>query len=155
MENYKRYSNDEVIKYAAEVVSMAQLLNKLGLRMAGGNYNNMRRLLQKLNVNCNHWVGQAWNKGQRLKDWSNYTKSKSAKNHLIKEKGHKCESCGLSEWMGLPIVLEIEHVDGNRTNNEISNLKLLCCNCHAMTPTWRNKKRHDSKCPSEKNYKLS
>lgn len=42
--------------------------------------------------------------------------------------------------MGEKIPLEIEHVDGDRTNNELANLKLLCCNCHALTPTWRRRK---------------
>lgn len=140
MRNYRNYSDQDVIEAAAKVKSMAALLRELGLKEAGGNYINMQRLLQKLNINCDHWKGQAWNKNQRTKDWSEYTKSNSLKPHLIKERGHKCENCNNKEWQGVNIPLEIEHIDGDRTNNTITNLKLLCCNCHALTPTWRRRK---------------
>jgi Zn finger protein HypA/HybF involved in hydrogenase expression len=49
-------------------------------------------------------------------------------------KSECCENCGLDEWMGKKISLELHHVDGNRYNNEISNLMILCPNCHSMTP---------------------
>lgn len=141
MRKYREYSDEDVIKYSQEVNSMFQLLAKLGLKNAGGNYTNMRKILQRLNLNCEHWVGQAWNKDKRIKDWSKFTRAVNLKPHLIKERGHKCESCCLSEWMNQPITLEIEHIDGDRTNNSIDNLQLLCCNCHALTATWRNRKR--------------
>lgn len=50
-----------------------------------------------------------------------------------------CESCGLTEWMGQPIPLEVHHKDGDRTHNELSNYELLCPNCHALTDTYRGK----------------
>ena len=59
---------------------------------------------------------------------------------LIKVRGHRCERCGLSEWLGAGIPLEMDHVDGNAFNNDDSNLLLLCRNCHGLTSTfaWRN-----------------
>lgn len=119
---------------------MAQLLKQLGLRVAGGNYANMKRILQKLQVDCSHWKGQAWNKNDMLKDWSKYTRAVNLKPHIISLRSHKCEGCNLTEWLGRPIPLEIEHVNGNRTDNRLENLKLLCCNCHALTDTWRRRK---------------
>jgi hypothetical protein len=55
----------------------------------------------------------------------------------IKEK--KCEMCGISEWLGSELPLELHHIDGNRFNNEFYNLQILCPNCHAFTPTHRGK----------------
>ncbi|UYL05111.1 hypothetical protein DIDNDMLP_00121 [Klebsiella phage KP13-7] len=52
---------------------------------------------------------------------------------------HKCSKCGLTEWMGKPIPIELEHKDGDNTNNEIENLCLLCPNCHAQTDTYKGK----------------
>lgn len=49
-------------------------------------------------------------------------------------KEHRCEMCGLSEWLGNPIPLELHHEDGNRFNNDIDNLKILCPTCHSLTP---------------------
>lgn len=51
----------------------------------------------------------------------------------IKEK--KCESCGIVKWMGRAAPLELDHIDGDRFNNAIENLRILCANCHSQTPT--------------------
>ncbi len=140
MRNYRKYTNDDIIKIASEVKNMASLLCRLDLKCAGGNYINMKRKLQKLDIDCSHWTGQGWNKGQRLKDWSDYTKICCLKRHLIKERGHKCEKCNLKIWQNIEIPLEVNHIDGDRTNNKKDNLKLLCPNCHALTPNWRGRK---------------
>lgn len=60
---------------------------------------------------------------------------------LLKEglKEARCEHCGNTEWEGQPIPLEVHHVDGDRNHNALSNLQLLCPNCHALTPTYRGK----------------
>ena len=49
-------------------------------------------------------------------------------------KSHRCENCGHTEWLGQAIPLELHHVDGNRSNNKLDNLQLLCANCHALMP---------------------
>lgn len=141
MRKYKEYSDDDVIKYSKEVFSIAQLLRKLNLKEAGGNYANIKKTLQKLQVDTSHWKKQGWNKDWRLKDWSQYSRIGNLKKHLIRKKSHQCECCRLTEWQSYPIVLEIHHIDGDRTNNNYENLQLLCCNCHAITDNWRNKKR--------------
>lgn len=63
------------------------------------------------------------------------------KKKLLHERGHRCESCGLTEWQGKPIKLEMHHVDGDADNNSRENLQLLCPNCHSQTPTFRSKNR--------------
>lgn len=137
---YKHYTNEDVIEQAKHARSLGSLLKALGLRLAGGNYINMKRTLQLLNVNTTHWTGQAWNKNEQQKDFQDYKRPKSFKRWLIKERGHKCENCGLTDWLHQPLVLEMDHIDGDRTNNEGSNLKLLCPNCHSQTTTWRGRK---------------
>ena len=61
--------------------------------------------------------------------------SHKLKNKLIEfgYKESKCELCGISEWMGKPVKLQLHHIDGDHDNNELSNLQILCPNCHAMT----------------------
>ncbi len=138
---YLEYTNEDIIKFAKEAKSLADLLKKCNLKYAGGNYANMKRKLQLLNVDTSHWTGNSWNKDQQLKDWSSYTRVRSVKKHLIKIRGHMCEICKNTNWLSIPIMLEVHHIDGNRTNNEYDNLQLLCCNCHSATDNWRNKKR--------------
>lgn len=137
MRKYRNYTDKDVIKYAKEVFSMAGLMRKLDLKPCGGNYDSIRRLVQKLNIDTSHWTGQGWNKNKQLKDWSKYTRASNLKEHLIKIRGHKCELCDNSLWLNKPIKLEVHHKDGNRTNNNLDNLMLLCPNCHSTTDNWR------------------
>lgn len=135
-----RYTHEQIVETSKNVKSMSGLLKGLGLRPTGGNYLHMKRKLQQLNVDTSHWTGQAWNREQRLKDWSSYTKCVCIKKHLLKIRSHKCESCQLTDWNGDQIPIELHHKDGDRTNNCLENLQLLCPNCHAMTDNWRRSK---------------
>jgi 5-methylcytosine-specific restriction endonuclease McrA len=80
-----------------------------------------------------------WNKGNRYAEFS-YNGKGNHKAALIQERGHTCEKCNLSTWLGQPIALELEHIDADRKNNVKENLKLFCLNCHAQTPTWKRGK---------------
>jgi 5-methylcytosine-specific restriction endonuclease McrA len=47
--------------------------------------------------------------------------------------------CDRERWNGLPIPLELDHVNGMRSDNRLSNLRILCPNCHAQTPNYRGR----------------
>jgi RNA polymerase subunit RPABC4/transcription elongation factor Spt4 len=51
-------------------------------------------------------------------------------------KTRACEECGLSEWRGEPLALELHHINGDRNDNRVENLQLICPNCHSITPNW-------------------
>ena len=73
---------------------------------------------------------------------------------LIKDgiKTEQCEICKLIEWNGQKIPLELHHIDGNRHNNKLNNLKFLCPNCHSQTHTFCGGNKHKYK-TNEKNNK--
>jgi len=64
----------------------------------------------------------------------------SIKKWIKEERGHKCEECGVEDWNGKRLPMEVDHIDGNIKNNNIINLRILCPNCHSQTSTWRKKK---------------
>jgi hypothetical protein len=53
----------------------------------------------------------------------------------------RCMMCGNTEWLEQPIPLELDHIDGDASNNLPINLRLICPNCHALTPTWKGRNR--------------
>ena len=85
-----------------------------------------------------------WNKNKYNADFS-YNGIGSHKKVLIQERGHKCESCNLTDWLGEPIPLELEHCDGDNKNNVKENLLLLCPNCHAKTTFYRGRNMNSGK----------
>lgn len=136
MRKYREYTDEDILKSVKEVKSLAELLRKFNLKVVGGNYINMKRNLQRLKADCSHWTGQAWNRGEQLKDFSSYTRVENFKHHLINLRGNKCECCNNAEWLGQLIKLEVHHIDGHKGNNKEDNLQLLCPNCHAYTDNY-------------------
>ena len=65
------------------------------------------------------------------------------KTRLIKENKleYKCHICSVYEWNSKKIVLHLDHIDGNSKNHNLSNLRLLCPNCHSQTDTWCGKNK--------------
>lgn len=148
-----KYTKEQLENACLKAKSYRTVLNQLGLKEAGGNYATIKKKIEEFQIDISHFTGRGWNAGLKFKpnpaiplcdiliSDSNYQSSKLRK-RLLKEGyfDHKCYNCNLTEWMGSPITLELEHIDGNHSNNSIDNLTLLCPNCHALTPTWRGRK---------------
>ena len=67
------------------------------------------------------------------------------KAYLEEKFGRKCFCCSMTEWMGKPVPLDVHHVDGDCSNNAVSNLQLLCKNCHALTDNFGSKNKNGSR----------
>jgi 5-methylcytosine-specific restriction endonuclease McrA len=67
--------------------------------------------------------------------------NKLKKRRILKEQNGVCLHCGLNEWNGKSLILELDHIDGNKHLNKRENLRILCPNCHSQTPTWKKKKK--------------
>ena len=132
--------------------SMRETLEMLGLRAPGGNYGNIARALNRLAIDTSHWTGKGHRRGVRepvrgaapldqiLKRGTTYQSNK-LRRRLLKECifEARCAVCGLDTWLGQAISLELDHIDGHRENNELPNLRLVCPNGHARTPTYRGR----------------
>lgn len=81
------------------------------------------------------------------------------RDYLLRKSNYRCSRCGFNEARSCGTsILEIDHIDGNHQNNEFSNLRVLCPNCHALTPKYRNwnnkgnKKNTEILRPGNKDY---
>ena len=83
----------------------------------------------------NYWKSYPTNKDFDELGWG------SKRKRIFIEQDFCCNKCGLSEWMGQPINLEIDHKNGINDDNTRENLEALCPNCHSMTETWRGRNK--------------
>lgn len=67
------------------------------------------------------------------------SKKETIKRYLIKERGHKCESCKHTRWMKKLIPIQMHHKNGKKKDCRKENLELICPNCHAQTDNWTYK----------------
>ncbi len=152
----RKYTKEILEPIVKKCGSIRQVLKELGLKEAGGNYQNIKTRIKLLDIDTSHFHGMLWNKGKtwikskdissKLVEYSTYSSglpisSYSLKNQLLKlnYKEPICELCSNIEWMGKKIPLELHHINGNRFDNRIENLQLLCPNCHALTDNYRSK----------------
>jgi len=146
------YSEQELQDAVKASASIRQVLKQLNIVAAGGNYETIKKRISYYGIDTSHFHGQNWNKGKTIgpkRPIEEYlvegklVQSHKLKLRLINEKlkEHKCECCGITDWNGLPTPIELDHIDGNRYNNTIENLRVLCPNCHAQTDTYRGKNK--------------
>lgn len=133
--------------------SRRQVLFKLRLREAGGNYDQLKKYLSEYQLDASHFTGMAWNKGlkgigkpliplSKILIKNSYFQSYKLKLRLIATglKSNFCEHCGWAErTIDGYIPLELDHINGDRHDNRIENLRILCPNCHSLTPTYRGR----------------
>ncbi len=141
--------------------SIRQVIYKLGLVPAGGNYQQINMYIGEAGIPTSHFTGKVWNKGLRGIGRPKYKleellvknrpfQSYKLKKRLISEglKRACCEECG---WDKITPdgyqPLELDHINGDHFDNRIENLRILCPNCHSLKPTHRgrNQKRASSK----------
>lgn len=154
MSKKRKWTDEQFIEAVNNSLSYAQVIEKLGLKVAGSNYDTVKRKIKELNLDISHMTGKGWNQGKRfhtiipprklseiLVEHSTWVTTSSLRKKLIKEglKECRCECCNRTEWLGKPIKLELHHINGIKDDLRIENLQILCPNCHAYTDNYRGK----------------
>ena len=147
-----RWTDDALREAVGTSLSIRTVLCSLGLRPAGGNYRTVRDAIRRLGLDTSHFRGHAWRRGfsvpvvparplHEVLVAGRRTQSSSLRQRLLAAGllRHACAECGVSEWRGAPLSLELDHVNGDHADNRLENLRLLCPNCHSQTPTYRGR----------------
>jgi len=160
---------DEFRRIVEESFSYKEALVKIGVEPRGGNYITLKKRIVSESLDDSRIKnGRKWIHNNRPKiplddilvENSTYTNMTKLKKQLIKEGvlEERCGKCGVgSVWNGLPLVIQMDHINGKRNDNRVENLRMLCPNCHSQTKTYSGKKttgtravkKYCSKCECE------
>lgn len=141
-------SDGEFEKLVNECSCISDVLKNLGYSTNDNSWGNkiVKERMEKLNLfftknNLNYGKNSvALPLSSILVKDSEYNRTK-LKERLFKEglKEYKCECCGISEWNGKYIALQLHHINGIHNDNRLSNLQILCPNCHSQTDNFSSR----------------
>ena len=145
---YKEISIEELKTMCKNSSGMLELMRNLGYSNNRGNsYAGLKKYLNENNIDISHFRKH----GGGVKPISDedlfvehctYTNMTKLKQRILKKNliEYKCSICGISEWNGKQLTLQLDHINGNNKDNRLSNLRLLCPNCHSQTDTFCKRK---------------
>jgi hypothetical protein len=147
-------SDDEIRELVAESTNLADVIRAVGRQPNGGYHRWMSSRIRALGLDTSHFTGRGWSRGRsfearRLRTLEELLVEGSTvgsgrlRKRLNAEgvKEARCEGCGLSEWQGQPLPLQLDHINGDHTDNRLESLRILCGNCHSQTETWCHGRR--------------
>lgn len=151
---YSRLTKEILQPIVERCLNYTEVCRQLGKAPVGGNVTNIRYLCVKWGIATGHMTGQVHSKGipsnKRKKHTERLVLGSSADRRsspaVIKRclldvgVEYKCNVCGLVEWNGTELVLEIDHINSCYWDNRIDNIQFICPNCHAQETTKRRQK---------------
>jgi len=126
-------------------------------------YSVFRRHAIQYNIFNPNPSGKGTYKGTKFKSANDvfvkgkFVSSTALRRWYLRQKEYKCDSCNLKTWQEKEIVIELDHINGDRYDNRIENLRLLCPNCHSQTDNYKskNKKRYECGSPTNRSTKYN
>lgn len=145
--NKTYYTKEQIAEAVEKSTNFSQVFRNLSLLVNGGSYDWIKSAIKRYSISTEHFckVNSALKEAgimasrrkaaEKFKEpdisTGNRIAAQTLRNYLSFHKVESvCKCCGLKEWMGKPLRLDIDHIDGNPINNSLDNLQFICPNCH-------------------------
>lgn len=147
------YSYERVADAVKNSICWKDALQRMGIPPAGGNWKTFKDAVHRLGIDTSHFDQYAAVSRTETSPASYYIENRvnvpswKLLKKLLNEgyKENRCEVCGITEWNGKPITLQLHHIDGDHLNNSLENLQVICPNCHSQTDNFRGKANRTEK----------
>ena len=135
----------EKIKQACKISkSVYGVIKNLGIRSTGSRNQEIKRIIKNNKIDISHFTGRASNRFKfkkhlnELLQYGTEIESSHLKKRILQENviENKCSKCNISDWQGEKLSLILDHISGDRRDNRLENLRLLCPNCNSLTDTF-------------------
>jgi hypothetical protein len=151
-----KYTEDVLREAVRNARSMADVLRHLGLALNGGAHAHLRRRIDAFGIDTSHFLGRAHYRGsvsrrRRTAEEILVVRARDVRRahpdmlrRALTETGaaYRCADCGIGdEWQGRPLILHVDHVNGDFADCRRENLRFLCPNCHSQTDTYAGRNR--------------
>lgn len=147
----KSWKDEDFIEFVKTSNTLTEVSKKLGLSNFGANSKTIKKYIKILNLDTSHFLSKeailksARAKINKMSDEDlfsinsidrKYIKKRILTNNLIP---YVCQRCGINSWDGEKLSLHLDHINGVNNDNNISNLRFLCPNCHSLTESYCGK----------------
>ncbi len=159
----RKYTRELLAPAVKANISVAGVMREMGVKQwSGGTHNLLVERIKEYRLDTSHFLGQASNRGKShvggpdKKHWKEVLvlrkqdlqreKTLRLRRAMIESgKPHQCAMCSLPPvWKGKPLMLPIDHKNGNNWDNRKRNVRFLCPNCHSQTETFGRAKKRGS-----------
>lgn len=154
----KKYTDEQLIEAVKTCMNLQETLNKLNL--IGGHCRIKQKIID-LKLDTSHWrnyigtpIARKIKPVDELLKQNTYIPTSNLKKRLLANNyfNYECSICNISEWNNRYLSLQLDHINGIKTDNRFENLRLLCPNCHSQTETFCGKNTKGIKRKKEEDY---
>jgi len=142
LKNRFKFKDEFLLKVWNESETVNQFLLNLGVNPSGGAWYHYQKRLNSLGIDIKGRTESGQSRGGKNTAIQKNEKSTAQRKRLprsglkklmnLNSVSYCCRKCQISEWMGEKMILQIHHIDHDKTNNKIENLEYLCPNCHSI-----------------------